>query len=208
MTDIISSPYSFNAEEKRLIASSFEKHTDWDKSCFDAIKAAIKDDLRPKQSNKCCYCKWELGFDIKQVDVEHVVPKSEYEKFTFRNNNLALSCPGCNTNKSSQTVLKKTITNYPRTGVNITIVHPYFDNYSEHIEIHNGAIYEGVSSKGCETIKLCKLYRLKKVLQKTKESKALSSPIAKLVFDLNNASDDEKRKLIDALGISTNQFQG
>jgi hypothetical protein len=208
MTDFISSPYSLSSQELKVIKNSFDNHTDWDKSCFDGIKVSLKDDLRPKQGNLCCYCKWKLGFDIKQVDIEHIVPKSEYSKFTFHPKNLALSCPGCNTNKSNLPVLHRTITNYPRAGTNLTIVHPYFDKYSEHIEIHDGAIYEGLSAKGCETIKLCKLFRLKKVLEKKKETQSESSPIAKLVADLNNASDAEKMQIIQVLGIQTNQFQG
>lgn len=208
MADKIISPYCFSTAEKKVIKDSFKNHNDWYKPCFDDIRSALKEDLRPKQSNSCCYCKRELGFDIKEVDIEHIVPKSKYEKFTFHPKNLALSCPGCNTNKSNQPVLHKEIKIYPRSGINLTIVHPYFDCYSEHIEIHDGAIYEGLSSKGCETIKLCKLYRLKKVLEKKKEAKSKSSPIAQLVSDLANASDAEKQQIVAALGLHTNQFRG
>jgi len=208
MVDKILNPYCFSSAEKKAIKDSFEQHTDWDKACFDDIKASIKEDLRPKQEHSCCYCKRELGFDIKEVDIEHIIPKSKYEKFTFHPKNLALSCPGCNTNKSNQPVLFKEIKNYPRTGSNLTIVHPHFDHYKKHIEIHEEAIYEGLSSKGCETIKLCKLFRLKKVLERQKKAKLKASPIAKLVSDLNNASDEEKQQIMEALGLRTNQFQG
>lgn len=208
MTDSIINPYVFGKDELKLIKSSFTKYTDWDKQCFDEVKKSIKDDLRPKQNNLCCYCKWELGHDIKQVDIEHIIPKSKYDKFTFTPKNLALSCPACNTHKGSQAVLKKEIKNYPRTGTNVSIIHPHFDKYSEHIEVHDNAIYEPLSSKGCETIKLCNLYRLKEVLRKTKESKSQKTQISKLVAELKEASEEEQQSFIDLLSQLTNKFQG
>lgn len=208
MTDFIDAPVAFDSEDKKVIRDSFKKHKDWEKSCFDKIKSKTIKHLRIKQKNRCCYCKWELGFDIKEVDIEHIIPKSEYEKFTFHPKNLALSCPGCNTNKGKRCVLYTPIENYPRSGRNITIVHAHFDKYSEHIEIYDEAIYEGRSDKGCETIKLCKLYRLKEVIKKIRESKKKSSPIADLVSSLKEASDTEKNDLLNELKSLTNNFKG
>ncbi|TOH24941.1 hypothetical protein CGI85_24100, partial [Vibrio parahaemolyticus] len=99
--------------------SHFSTHKDWEKGAFDSIKENLIADLRPKQNNKCCYCKSELGFDIKAVDIEHILPKSKHEKFTFHPKNLALSCPGCNTSKGSKEVVKRGVQNYPRSGANI-----------------------------------------------------------------------------------------
>ena len=81
---------------------------------FNSIKENIVAHLRIQQNNTCCYCKYQLGFDIKQVDIEHIVPKSEYEQFTFENRNLALSCPPCNTKKSTKPVLNNSIVNYAK----------------------------------------------------------------------------------------------
>ncbi|GAA62871.1 hypothetical protein P20311_0644 [Pseudoalteromonas sp. BSi20311] len=207
MTDRILSPYSFKAQELQLISDRFVTHTDWSKSCFDGIKLAVKNDLRPKQGNLCCYCKWELGFDIKEVDIEHIVPKSEYSEYTFHPNNLSLSCPGCNTNKWTKPVLSVPITAYPTDGINVSIVHAHFDDYSQHIERHADAIYEGLSPKGRRTIKLCKLDRLKDVLKKMKAAKSKDTQIAQLVAELRQTNDTQRSEEIKLeLSQLTEQF--
>jgi 5-methylcytosine-specific restriction endonuclease McrA len=204
----ILAPYELTTNEKNTVSSDFKTHKDWEKGSFDSLKQNLITDLRPKQKNKCCYCKSELGFDIKAVDIEHILPKSKYEKFTFHPKNLALSCPGCNTSKSSKEVLKRPIKIYPRSGSNILIVHAHFDDYSSSIEIHSNAIYEGLDDKGCETIKQCKLYRLKTVQKKAKEANSKKSPIQELVESLRNAPDDEKKQLVNELSQLTNDFNG
>ena len=207
MTDRILSPYSFKAQELQLISDRFVTHTDWSKSCFDGIKLAVKNDLRPKQGNLCCYCKWELGFDIKEVDIEHIVPKGEYSEYTFHPNNLSLSCPGCNTNKGTKPVLSVPITAYPTDGINVNIVHAHFDEYSLHVERHADAIYEGLTAKGRRTIKLCKLDRLKEVLKKMKAAKSKDTQIAQLVAELTQTNDTQRSEEIKLeLSQLTEQF--
>jgi len=192
----IMEPYTLSKNEEKTIKENFQSHKDWEKGVFDSIKSNIISDLRNKQNNECCYCRTELGFDMKAVDIEHIIPKSKYPKFTFNTKNLALSCPGCNTNKSSKNVLHKPIILYPRSGANITIIHAHFDDYSTSINIHDGAIFEGRDDKGCETIKLCKLYRLKDVLNKMQKFSSNKSPIQKLVEDIRNADEFEKAQLL------------
>lgn len=208
MSSRILEPYKLTSSEQKVIDTHFSTHKDWEKSVFEGIKENLVNDLRQKQNNKCCYCKGELGYDIKAVDIEHILPKSKYEQFTFHPKNLALSCPGCNTSKGSKEVLKSPIKQYPRSGRNIIIVHAHFDEYGSSIEIHSGAVYEGLDDKGCETIKQCKLYRLKKVQQKVEQSISKSSPLQELVQNLRLASDEDKRLFIDEIRQLTNQFQG
>lgn len=199
----ISEPYALSEEEQNLIDNNFQTHNDWDKAAFDSIKSNIIEDLRPKQDNKCCYCRTELGFDIKAVDIEHVIPKCQYSIFTFHTKNLALSCPGCNTFKGRKNVLAKPIKRYPRSGSNLIIIHPHFDDYFSSIAIHDGAIYEGLNDKGCETIKQCKIYRLKEVIKKKKELNASFSPIQKLVEDIRNSDESDREQLLRALQALT-----
>ncbi|MEZ9677739.1 HNH endonuclease [Vibrio breoganii] len=208
MEDKILAPYVLTAEEKRTIDSHFSTHKDWEKGAFDSIKENLIADLRPKQNNKCCYCKSELGFDIKAVDIEHILPKSKHEKFTFYPKNLALSCPGCNTSKGSKEVVKRGVQNYPRSGANIVIIHAHFDNYNSSIEIHENAVYEGLDDKGCETIKQCKLYRLKTVQRKAREVRAKQSPIQELIENLRTAPQDEQRQFVEQLNQITGQING
>src|SRR5690606_19612567 len=102
MSNRILFPYRFTAGESTIIANNLSTHTDWTKVVFNLIKENIIAHLRIQQDNTCCYCKYQLGFDIKQVDIEHIIPKSEYGQFTFESQNLALSCPACNTKKSTK----------------------------------------------------------------------------------------------------------
>lgn len=210
MEDKISAPYSPSREELKVIRTYFKNDKDWTNEKFDGFKYNLIYDLRIKQNNKCCYCKWELGYDIKNVDIEHIIPKSSYSQFTFNTKNLALSCPGCNTSKSTQNVLHKPIKAYPRSGRNIKIVHAHFDDYKKCIEIHEGAIYEALDDegKGCDTIKLCKLHRMKKVLKKMRKVNSKKSPINDLVENLRNAPIEDQQALIDLLSDLTNSFNG
>lgn len=210
MEDKILTPYSPTSEEKLTIKKFFKSDKDWDNANFDSFKSNLIEHLRIEQNNKCCYCKWELGYDIKNVDIEHIIPKSEYNKFTFTMKNLALACPGCNTSKGKKSVLHKQITNYPKTGRNILIIHPHFDDYNSCIDIHEGAIYEGIddAGKGCDTIKLCKLHRMKQVLKKIRKSQTQKNSISKLVEDLRNATQEEQEALLVALRTLTDNFQG
>ena len=200
MSNRILVPYSLTAGESTIIANNFNTHTDWSKAVFDSIKVNIINHLRTQQSNTCCYCKYPLGFDIKQVDIEHIVPKSEYEKFTFETRNLALSCPACNTKKSIKPVLKNSVVNYPTNGTHIIIIHAHYDDYSSHIEIINNCVFVAKSTKGSETITFCELFRLSTVEQKVKtHQKSSPSLLQQLVGELKNGNQQDKKELIDTI---------
>ena len=186
MTDRIHIPYIFSIEELQCIKDNFTSHTDWEKVIFDGIKKNIVDHLRPQQANTCCYCKNQLGHDIKQVDIEHILPKSKYEKFTFNGKNLALSCPACNTIKSTKEVLKKPLVRYPRSSNHIKIIHAHYDNYSEHIDIINNCVFFSKTSKGSETITFCNLFRLSEVEDRAKAYEKIT--LTSLCDKLSNTS--------------------
>lgn len=197
MSDVILVPYNYTVLEKEKIKNNFKNHSDWSKVIFANIKENIINHLRIEQENTCCYCKFPLGFDIKQVDIEHIVPKSEYEQFTFEPKNLALSCPACNTKKSIKPVLKKSIVKYPTNGLNFIIVHAHFDNYSDHIEIIDNCVFVAKTSKGSETITYCELFRLSAVEERTKISKNLNpSLMSQLIEELQFGNQEDKDKII------------
>ena len=77
----INNPYSFSSNEKSLIKREYCNYNDWEKNVFKDIKSNIVNHLRLEQNNRCCYCGKELGFDIKAVDIEHIIPISFYPKF-------------------------------------------------------------------------------------------------------------------------------
>ncbi len=194
MRNKIQTPYTITNDERVIINANFTSHNDWDKKdVFDGIKSNIKDFLRTQQDNECCYCKRELGFDIKQVDIEHIIPKSLYCDFIFEPLNLALSCPACNTKKSHNDILSKKVTRYPKHSKNMLIIHAHYDNYNEHILIHDGCVFEAVSKKGSHTITVCELFRLKEVEKKAKEAMSKKSTESELVNSLiNNATTNEE----------------
>lgn len=197
MTDRIHTPYTFSREEVQCIKDNFTSHIDWEKGAFDNIKESIVDYLRPQQGNTCCYCKYQLGHDIKQVDIEHIVPKSRHEKFTFHKKNLALSCPSCNTKKSTKQVLKKIPINYPRSSKNFKIIHAYYDNYSEHINIVNGCVFVAKTIKGSETITFCELFRLSIAEEKSKAYQTITlNSTYQMVSSLSNVDPQIKKQLI------------
>ncbi|WP_395490770.1 HNH endonuclease [Cedecea davisae] len=200
MTSKINSHYVLTAQDAFLIKTHFVSHKDWNKAVFSSFKESLIEHLRKEQGNKCCYCKRTLGFDLKEVEIEHIIPKSEYEIFTFHTKNLALSCPGCNVSKNAEDVLKVKIKRYPTTGKNFKIVHAYFDDYYDHIEIHSNSIYEGLDEKGLNTLSACKIYRLKDVLRRQRENdRQQGSVLALLIQALTHATPEQQQDLNQAI---------
>ena len=205
MTDRINTPYIFSREELQCIKDNFTSHIDWEKVIFNDIKKNIVDHLRPQQGNTCCYCKYQLGHDIKQVDIEHILPKSKYEKFTFNGKNLALSCPACNTIKSTKEVLKKSLVRYPRSSNHIKIIHAHYDNYSEHIDIINNCVFFSKTSKGSETITFCNLFRLSEVEDRAKAYEKIT--LTSLCDRLSNTSHIDPQTKQDIMNIILNKIR-
>lgn len=201
MVNKIHLSYDLSQSEKELIKKNFTSHKDWSKATFDEFKKSLMSHLRNEQKNKCCYCKRELGFDLKEVEIEHIIPKSEYDKFTFHMKNLALSCPGCNTSKNAEQVLYKPIVQYPRSGSNFKIVHAYFDDYDKHITIHFDNIYEGRDEKGINTLGACKIFRLREVLKRQRENDLKNgSLIQQLVQALMQATPEQRQDVDKVIG--------
>lgn len=200
MSDNILNHYEFTLSELELIRNNFNSHKDWEKDVFNDIKVNIRSFLRSQQFNKCCYCKRELGFDIKEVDIEHIIPKATHELFTFHHNNLALACPGCNTSKGDEPVLNKAvISRYPKTSANIKIVHPHYDKYSEHIEIVQECFYIGKTKKGRYTIDICNLSRVYYVKQSMQKKISSKTEFASIVEAIRVADSSQIVELLELL---------
>lgn len=192
--------YTFSEDESTIIKDNFSDHLDWGKNVFDSIKKNIIEHLRKEQYNKCCYCKKELGFDLKNVDIEHIIPKSSYPQFTFYGRNLALSCPGCNTIKGMKNVLSNNIVRYPQAGNRFKIIHPHYDRYSNHIRIEKDSVYIALTTKGSETITYCELFRLQNVEKRAKKFQATQqSPIAALTEALRTCSQNERNDFLNEI---------
>lgn len=176
MSQKIVNPYNFVEEEKELIRKHFTDHRDWAKPAFHNIKSRIKSHLLNEQEFKCCYCKRQIGHEMKSVEIEHIIPKSKYSQFTFHSVNLALSCPACNIHKGVSDVITRSIKKYPKNGTQFLIIHPHYDNYYDHISISsNKIIYGGLTDKGTRTILICKLHKYNHIEESIKFNSELSN---------------------------------
>lgn len=200
MSNRIQIPYAFTSIEKRCIKDNFYTYHDWEKGIFDTIKKNIIDHLRPQQGNACCYCKKQLGHDIGEVDIEHIIPKSRYGQFTFTPKNLALSCKPCNTKKSTKEVLKSEVKSHPRTSSNFKIIHAHYDNYFEHINIVNGCIFVALTKKGSETITFCELFRLRSVEEANIAYEEMNTDrVCSLIDDIKGRDTATKDRALDTI---------
>lgn len=164
----IEKPYYLDGTDWTQINTYFTgNHKDWELEEFDDFKSKVKDYLRIEQRNRCCYCKKILHYDKKEVDIEHIIPKSRRPRFTFLNYNLALSCPACNTTKSTHlplvTATRKT---FPYKSADYKVVHPYFDYYFQEIEIIKDVFIKSKGAKGDWTIEKCGLDTMEKAKDK------------------------------------------
>lgn len=125
------------------------------------IKKRIKEKLLSIQDSYCIYC--GIHFEIVgTAQREHIAHKDKYPQFTFTNKNIALACAYCNgfEKKSTKNVLSTLRTSYA--NCDFSIVHPYFDNIEDHIELtFDGANIslseKNNSAKGKSTISIFKL---------------------------------------------------
>lgn len=108
-------------------------------------------------------------FDKGHVELDHIVDKGSnkkvYARFTFEILNLALACKDCNNNKGTKQVLATPLPAgavYPKNASAFLWVHPHIHDFSEHIVIHQGWVYEanGGSPEGLAVINKCMLDRL------------------------------------------------
>ncbi|HHP1051309.1 MULTISPECIES: HNH endonuclease [Bacillus cereus group] len=142
------------------------------------VKRELREYLNSEFNGTCFYCQIKLRQGNAAFEIDHIVHKNKYRWFTYRADNLALSCRLCNTSKSVKETLipllqgeKFKYTNYPQISSSYKIIHAYYDKYEEHIELEDGIFYKAKngSEKGKETIKICSLHRLKLAEDRAKE---------------------------------------
>lgn len=157
------------ANQQRLAESITSRGYNWNHGDFQWFKDILKERLRARQKDRCCYCRRLLRYDKGVVEIEHIVDKGsskgKYKRFTFEIKNLALSCKDCNNAKGVKNVLASPLTKtapYPTRAADYVWVHPHFHKYSEHIIIHAAWVYEalGGSKEGLAVIQKCFLDKL------------------------------------------------
>ncbi len=90
----------------------------------------VKDNLRSESNNKCMYCESTVGH-ISYEHIEHIKPKAKtkFPQLAYEYDNLGLSCPKCNMNKSDTY------------DVNNTFINPYVDNPSDHFVSYGAFVW-------------------------------------------------------------------
>lgn len=152
------------------------------------FKDALKPLLRNAQKARCSLCR-RLLYDDYAVHLEHFVEKAIYVEYTFEVRNLSLSCGTCNSKKNGYNrtlngIIKKRAERHKRPVVkhcsvlttkivgntplpvspeSYRWVHPYFDRYSDNIDIQKGWIFTGKTRKGVRTIRSIKLNALAQI---------------------------------------------
>jgi len=178
---LIDAPYVKTVTDEALIAQASptgNNADDWEKSCLSEYKIRAREYYRKKQNRRCAYCRTIVRTSQASPEIEHIVPKSDKPDWMYESFNQCVSCKMCNTKKSTKNVLKKkNATILPRKSTAYLLVHPHIDRYSKHINIIDGILYEGLTKKGRETIRICELDRYELAAEraedKIKEEKTL-----------------------------------
>lgn len=134
--------------------------TYWRHEDVNPVRGEIKKHYIEEQQHLCCYCgipdPSNHGLDW---DVEHIVAQKPHPEFMFTPENLAVACKECNSKKGAkETLVDPSATLYPSTSDAFLIVHPHFDDWSDHI-LRDHLTYASFTDKGQWTIEECRLNR-------------------------------------------------
>lgn len=99
------------------------------------IMSALRDHLASLQSENCCYCWQPLLKGGYSRQIEHVLPRNVYGRFSFHFWNVAVACERCNRIKRAKGYqpIAVTSTDYPNHLAFTDYFHPRFHTYREHV---------------------------------------------------------------------------
>jgi hypothetical protein len=161
---VISTPISYGSDSTAIVTEFEDGPTKvasrWSDADVESVRREIKQHYIVEQEYLCCYCgiadPSTHGLDW---DVEHIVARRRRPEFMFTPANLAVACRECNVHKGSkETLVDPACMVYPTTGDAFLVVHPHFDDWSEHI-LRDHLTYASFTVKGSWTIKECNLNR-------------------------------------------------
>lgn len=169
---VIEVPYQLSQTDNAAIEATSHGQPsteDWKASRLDGFKKRVRRYYHKIQNQKCAYCRMDVSLATGFYHIEHIIPKSIHPEWMYEPSNLCLSCPNCNTSKGTQEVLADAnIEKLPHHSTDYLIVHPHIDNYFEHIEIVDGLLYKGLTTKGKKTIEICNLTRIELLAERAK----------------------------------------
>jgi hypothetical protein len=86
----------FTQQERELI-DRLSVAGGWDDDEAEGLRRKIKDHFMAVDVPCCCYCRLSMSpWHRITIDVEHVLPKQQFPRFTFDPRNLNISCKRCN----------------------------------------------------------------------------------------------------------------
>lgn len=160
---VIENLYLKTTADRALIrqASPNGNHSnDWKKDCLTDFKTRVREFYLKEQHRRCAYCRTVIRTSQASAEIEHIIHKASKPDWMYESFNLCVSCKSCNTKKSRKRVLRKgSFNSLPQQSGDYIFVHPHIDAYSQHINILDDILYEGLTDKGKETIRICKLDR-------------------------------------------------
>lgn len=231
--DLVPTCHWTPAQRSRLSKRFTGKASDWRKKSLRWARDLTKARLLAMQHYRCAYCRMLIEDNLGKSEIDHVIAKELAPQFCYTPVNLVLCCKLCNANKGKRNVTKFSDTklkgrkNYSHSMASYAWVHPYYDEYSSHIEINGDVVFSAKlgSSKGLAVIEACKLDRVREVVARQRRAVALGSktalsavlsvcadnskaPVEELVATLVmrpdlEMSESEVRELVIALRSST-----
>ena len=96
--------YSFNGNKdvrKKLYDLNIPKKGAIPKIEGKEILSMLRDYLAKKQKYRCCYCQRYLYNIAYARPIEHILPRSDFPRFSLVMKNLAVACYDCNLKKSN-----------------------------------------------------------------------------------------------------------
>lgn len=122
-----------------------------------SVISGLRAHLVALQKERCCYCRRHLDGTAYGRQLDHILPKHIYRRFTFSYRNLAVSCYNCNHSKRGDnwSTWPATRRRYITARGCGSFFHARFHDYDAHIRYvlldTNGAsisIYAGLTPQG------------------------------------------------------------
>lgn len=142
-----------------------ERAAEWDRQTNNvkAFKKAVREGGMLLQQDRCAWCTLLLGARGRRTaHRDHIAPKKIYPDWTFSPTNIVISCEFCNgfSVKCDLDTIRKAALQYDK--CEFWVVHPYFDEVTEHIGFSfdtaaSGVVIKGLSDKGVWTVTNLKL---------------------------------------------------
>lgn len=143
--------------------------------CVTDFKSEIMAQGLAMQNFQCVWCTLgiaEVGHRTAHRD--HIAPKGTYQQWTFEPENLAIACEYCNGFKVKGELDTVAVCAENYADSEFFIVHPYFDDTSEHVrfvdnEAGHPILIEGLTERGVWTIDEMKLASTHMTKQRAQE---------------------------------------